>query len=538
LELFNDPITIPCGHSFSRLALATQFESSGQRKFPVCQKVFDDFDPMTASKNITLANLVDEISEGNKMEEPTVQKWSCTVTPVKGGDGKYLPWAELKLLLENSTFVTRPTLLIMIVDISGSMWGDPMRQVREALKHTMAMIHSNPFIKPILITYQSVAKLVDVTGPLELVNATIEANVQAGGGNNEEAAFRLMGDVLKNYKYNDDDDAQNDENNVSNVTVAFLTDEQACRNRQELIDILHDVLDENWTEPWDGPLTIHTIGFSQSCDRKFLEDIRQVGSIEGIFRYAEPQDNDNTLCQKLQALFEAVSSSSRIPITIKLDQLELKVGKQFVKELGVQFPISRSQKGNYTHWIKYNHDEDLEQNLGSIEVTPSIGNKATVPIKLRKPTKRIEAKLLESWISKLVDDLASEVIELGKVEVKDRNDVFELHCVLVLQRVEAIIASAQNEGLVERLEFISQQVEALRSGSNVHMGKLGDLRFGSQFAVVKSQPKPSVSPSYKPHVPSQPLQIASEPRWKEEFSKVNDTVENYKKSFQVVIYPN
>lgn len=503
LDLFEDPITTPCGHSFSRLSLARQFENTGRRKCPVCNQMIENFDPITAAKNITLANLVDSYRSPSSVDSKQ-QKWSCSVLAVEGTD-----IAELKIALENSTIATRPTLFVMIVDISGSMWGDPMRQVREALKHTMAMIHGNPFVKPVLVTYNSTAHLIDISGSLDNVTATIEAQVRASGGNNEEAAFRMVGDILQQYSYNDDPDAQDDPNNVSNVTVAFLTDGQACRNRKELIDILSEVLDENWVEPWDGPLTIHTIGFSRSCDRDFLEDVRKVGSIEGIFRYAEPQDNDNTLCQKLESLFEAISSSSRIPVTIEYPEPILKSKDEYTDKLTIQFPIGRSKKGSYSQWIK---QADQYQQL---KLIPAIGNPETLAIKIRKPTARMAAKLCERWISQLIDDFATELIDLNATE---RDQVFELHAALLQQRIEAVTAGTTTPELLERLDFVADQLTEMQRGAAVHLGKLSDLRFASQFAMVATTTKaPQVAKIFQPQLPVEKPVIDNKARWQEKY---------------------
>ncbi len=499
LEYFVDPITTPCGHSFTRLALITALENSCEKKCPLCNELIPYFDAIAASKNIILSKLVEEIlapKEEKQKGKKEENEWSCFVTPVKieGPLTARSSWAELNLSLGNSTFVVRPTLLIMIVDISGSMYGDPMRQVREALKHTIAMTHGKPFIQTRLITYESIADLVPLSGTIDAINQTIQRCVQAGGGNNEEAAFRLMGDeVLRKYKYSDDDDAQNDPWNVSNVTIAFLTDGQAYRDRKELIDILQEVLDDNWFSLWgeDTPLTIHTIGFSRNCDREFLEDVRQQGSIHGVFRYAEPQDNDNALCEKLQSLFESVSSSSTISIKIQLlpkKQIQFQNEKE---ELDIQFPVGANKKGSFKNWVKLENEETEEDNLGNLKVMMENDYAEIVPIQLKKKTtKKMEAKLATNWMSHRIDHLASEIMELVE-NTKPNNNLMLLHCALLQQRVEALstyvekyIKEDDKQILQNRLEFVSEQIELLKKGKNVHMGKLGDLRFSSQFNSV------------------------------------------------------
>lgn len=46
------------------------------------------------------------------------------------------------------------------------------------------------------------------------------------------------------------------------------------------------------------PVQVHTIGFGGGCDKKLLESIRFAGNTEGVFQYAEPSDDGDTLCHK------------------------------------------------------------------------------------------------------------------------------------------------------------------------------------------------------------------------------------------------
>src|SRR5688572_24732211 len=56
-ELLVDPITIPCGHTFSRHSLAQWFQQ--RQTCPLCNTEHSNFDPMTAPKNIIISHLID-----------------------------------------------------------------------------------------------------------------------------------------------------------------------------------------------------------------------------------------------------------------------------------------------------------------------------------------------------------------------------------------------------------------------------------------------------------------------------------------------
>jgi ankyrin repeat protein len=515
-ELLDDPVCCPaCQKAFSRIPLATWFQSSPSQKCPTCNAELPDFNAMTAPKNVIIAGLVETFKnkDSPKQGEPKKHLWSASLSPLIDPSGHTLPLAEMKISIEESLFPTKPTLVLIILDVSGSMSGTGERQCREALNHIVSTTFSNSFVKLVLVTYQSFAKIIELTGTLENMKASI-AGIRAGGGNNEEAAFKLAGDILKKYKYSDVGDVS-DDFSVSSVSILFLTDGQACRDRKELIVILQEVLQESWVEPWGGPLCIHTIGFTGACDTAFLEDVRKQGSVEGTYRYADTTDTDDALCLKLQSLFDSISESSRVGVNLNISPLQFKIGDKLVSQLDVQFPIKKDRRGTYTQWVKY-EPKNEDEPLGNLVVNSQLDKDVVVPIVLTKATARNKQRLLDKWISTIVDELAVELLELNNSKANYGVNTFDLHCALIQQRVEAVTARTANEASLKRLEFIGQQVESLRSGSSVNINRLGDMRFGSQFAAVIPVNKPVVAPAVAAILePELVKKIADAPAWKE-----------------------
>src|SRR5271170_2805628 len=132
LALFEDPITAPCcGKCISRLALAQFFESSHQRKCPLCNADLTDFNVFYAAKNTTVSSMVDTLNAtvssngtlpANAISKavPKKQIWSATLTNMYDRAKNILPISELKVSIENSNFTTKPSLFIAVVDQSGS----------------------------------------------------------------------------------------------------------------------------------------------------------------------------------------------------------------------------------------------------------------------------------------------------------------------------------------------------------------------------------------------------------------------------------
>lgn len=237
--------------------------------------------------------------------------------------------------------------------------------------------------------------------------------------------------------------------------------------------------------------------------------MRMAGNIPGTFRYAEPGDGDEALCQKLQGLFDVAAKSSSIALNIRLDDIG------FSED--IQFPININKKGLYQTWIPV--EDDFKEESLTIIVNSHLDKEVTVPVEIIEnigPDKN--RLLLDKWIGKIVDSMASEVLVIIASLSQEYNNASILHCALIQQRIEAITNATQNENMLERLQFLSQQVDAIISGQSVNMGKLGDLRFSSQFAVTKSKPKPAPKPI---HVQIEPLELKEETRVKERYVRYN-----------------
>jgi len=504
LDLFEDPISVPCcGKAFSRLPLVQYFERKTNKTCPLCKQNLGDFDVLSAVKNVVLSGLVESVTKNvNKekistlpvlctgysplfdlclrqrrrlREELSSQKWSSMITPIISPTGEILPVTELQVNLENSNFVTKPSLFIAVVDRSGSMGGNPWKQVETALTHIMALSRSNISVKTVIIGYASTAEIINTTGTQVDVNRIIRT-MFTGGGTNFNAAFEKIDVVLSKQI------------DISNITISFLTDGKAGGNRDKLATELTNIINDS---QYMGPVSVHSIGFGSGCDKELLEKLRKTGNIEGTFRYADPRDDGDTLCHKLQSLFDVASKSSTVPITFHINPVStIFFGGDHC--LNVQFPISRNGKGVFKHWI-INNGVD-----GTLTINSQLDDDVVIPITVNANPK----PLFNKWISTLIDELASELLNLSlQRSGKEKKDclVFDLHCSLIQQRVEAIILSTQDKILLDRLDFLEKQVNSLRKGLSVEIGKLSDIRFSSQFSTIVTKPK-----KYKPNIITRP----------------------------------
>eukprot|EP01060_Flectonema_neradi_P009626 TRINITY_DN16854_c0_g1_i1.p1 TRINITY_DN16854_c0_g1~~TRINITY_DN16854_c0_g1_i1.p1 ORF type:complete len:1402 (+),score=282.26 TRINITY_DN16854_c0_g1_i1:59-4264(+) len=451
LELFRDPVTVPCcGKAFEREELVKSL--AFREKCPLCNGDLSEFDAEAAAKNVLLAGLVDTLQEqrDEPVDDTSDHLWTCTATPVVSNKGM----AEVVVNIQRSKFQTRPALFIAVLDRSGSMSGQASRQVSAALTHIECLAKANSNVKLVMLSYGS-----DCT---EIHTA---ADYKINGGTNFRSAFNMVDTVLRRYICSNKPEDANLSNNVSAATIVLMTDGQdGSGNRSTLAPEFREMLKGTWK---DSPVTVHTVGFSNACDRELLEAIRTSGNIEGFYRYAEPQDDDDTLCQKLSSIFEISSQSSTVPVEIILDGVSR----------NVRFPINSSKHGSHKMWI------DLASSNLQMKINTQLDDNITLPIKVLQPTEFV----FQRWLSHMCDEMAVELLELSKTNLTQ--NLRDLTCCLLSQKVSAIHSHTDDVTVIETLNYLSTQIDQLRIGKQVNLGKLSDLRFGSLFAAKKKQPK-------------------------------------------------
>lgn len=467
------PITVPCcGQAFDQVNLAQWFEHN--QVCPLCNSDLSTFDPLTAPKNVNLASMIETFntSQDSTPYVPSVNTWTAECAQVFDVNGNPLSVSELIINLINSNFVTQPSLFIALVDKSGSMGGTGWTQVQAALTHIVGVTQSNPLIKTIIINYDSMASILNLIGSVTEIRGRIAA-LRAGGGTNFRSAFEKVREVLERHTYSESTVQTGDSiYSVSNVVVAFLTDGQDGGNKTTLVSDFRDMLETCWldTNGDIAPISVHAIGFGTGCDKDLLESMRVAGSIEGTFRYADPSDDADSLCQKFTSIFDIAAKSSSVPITVQIPSLGI--------NLNIRFPVNANKKGIYQQWLDVPAD-----NVDTITITSTLDEGIDIPVSTIVPKR----PLLDKWIGNMIDQLAAEILDLSRVPEHD--NVFNLHCGLIEQRVDAMKMSTTQIELIDRLNFLSEQVAALQAGSGGNMGRLADMRFSSQFAVVKKKSK-------------------------------------------------
>lgn len=541
MDLFDDPITVPCcGQAMSRKPLSDWLNTHPAKKCPLCNGNLSKFNPSTAQTNKNLLNFVEMIKKGMKENESKQsqeqkeqkkqqqQQWSVQINKMNFGN-KEMDIAELKLYLNNCLFKLNESLFIIVVDKSGSMRGDPWKQVQTALIHILGITKSNQLIKTIIITYASTAQVLTNPDTLKIKSMT------AGGGTNFINSFKQVDSVLKQYINNKND--KNSSNRIKNISVLFLTDgeDTSGPTNDRILSTFNDIIDKyNGT----GNIVVHTVGFGRHCDKSFLEKLRTSGTktggssnnsgAQGTFRYSEPSDNDDTLCMKLKSLFREISARSTVNINLKIPKNGGEANlfsfyesqNNYLNEINIAFPLNSDKTGQYSQWIKLNqikalpakiennNDEFKDDHKTDSVVTNSTAENSTENsgnylilnsdidknVNVHIQDKDIvtvahnkKDKLFNEWIVKLIDQVSDEIYHLSnKLYSNYDNDVFDLHCALLQQRTDVLQVSTKSPELQNKIEYLINAINSLREGQTINLGKISDSRFSSKFTSINN----------------------------------------------------
>jgi len=484
LELFVDAISAPCcGRTVSRQCLLDFFKTIDIQRCPLCSQDLSYFNAQTAPKNVAIMYLVEALQQQstNIAEScnaaPNNQTWMCQLQALKH-DG-LAEIGELSISIENSKFQIRPVLFIIAVDRSGSMGQGERANLRIALTHMMKMAQSNTMLKLVIIAYDSVAEIisVDIGQSDAMIQNEIAIMLNKSGGTNFRDAFDKIRVVLSKFKCG----IGKDPNTVSCANLVFMSD--GCDNsfdqnrqvaQQNLINQLKLTI-----STWNGALTCHSVGFSTSCDIEFLEQVYKCGNMPGSMRYAQKDDDPDALCGKIQSLFDAITQSTSVPITVELLNSHFLNGQSI---MDLQMPINEINRGELKLFIR------LTNTLSNIKLTSQLDSQTIIPVTHLEPS----TINLEKWLSETVDQFAHELLTLINTP-KDQhvNTSFNLNCMLLNHKLNIIKNITRDDYTISRTTYLKSELQNFRNGTMVNIGRLSDIRFASKFSapIVKAPTK-------------------------------------------------
>lgn len=221
--------------------------------------------------------------------------------------------------------------LIIIVDVSGSMGGGPIRQVNSALKKIIDLTENSPHVanRHIMI-YNHEAKWLE---------NDIGRDLRAGGSTDFVSVFTKLQDML--VKVGQEERPQGlwepsgieasglslDKNN--STYVLMMTDGCDTVNNQQQIDKAKEKL-QVAIEGYGGEVVFNVLGFSDSHDDNFLNLLSLIGTSDGSYNFVSPREGDSALQEILVGMVSDFSTSIGRLMNLEVKSMNMEfLGKWF-----------------------------------------------------------------------------------------------------------------------------------------------------------------------------------------------------------------
>lgn len=464
-DFLEDPINLPCcGRAISRQAMIECKQNFST--CPLCKQDLDMFNPDTAPKAVNIAYMV-EHAKTNGLTLPEVQeskplnvkstdvklkaKLHCLCNNYSSNVYKHQTVIGKLTITSEKNNLNFKTLLIPVVDRSGSMSGSPILQCHYSLNRMIDLTYMSKHLITNIISYDDRAESIllntDSYSAEHYRNQV--SKIGARGGTSFYCAFEEIFKICDKYK---------DVSEVSSIVILLLTDGQDGAARGQI---------ENWKQKirtmTSKQVTIHTIGFGNGHDFELLNNIRMIGNIEGAYRFADPNEDNDSLSNKINSIVDVISKSMVIPLEI-------------------------SDPGKFTLIGNGYNSTDFWFNLTKVNLVEphsvyvSINNEFPSEVPVEIDEDQNDYKIWNEWYKYSIDKIASEIIELCD---KDNTKLeFTLHCDIIEQRGKIILTkldSTHSDAL--RLENLLNATKALRSGQKIDKLKLNDMKFEGQYTT-------------------------------------------------------
>lgn len=296
---FVDPIMAPCcGNSFERDALVEWLENSSE--CPLCKGSLEHFDAVNAVRNRSII-VEDPVAPlpGLSITSPVVSDYIATTANF--GDFNVTK-IELKDTVHDDSYVN-----IIIADSSGSMSGSRWNAVVRGIKFLHTVCPRNN----IYVSYDNSARVETYQ--------SITTNF-SGGGTNFRAAFGILNTLTVPQ-------------NVKTANVIFMTDGED-RADEQLYSMIRETVTSYGRKGID--LIINSVGISSSHTVAPLDSVRKLGTREGIYCYADTDQNGSEdIYNKLSSMTSGALSTKKTVMVQGLDSdlIEVQVNSLIISKV-------------------------------------------------------------------------------------------------------------------------------------------------------------------------------------------------------------
>ena len=403
----------------------------------------------------------------SQLSDPS--KWNAKIHKLCNNNGmNQTVIGRLELTTTNKNYNFK-TLLIPVIDRSGSMAGNPTIQVKYSLNRIVDLIYSNKQIITNLVVYDDMYDIIELNTnvPIEQSHQTINTMNCYGSGTAFGAAFTGIIKILEKHKANPE---------ISSVVIIFLTDGEDVIPKEKRVNSVKN-FKTKLERVWNKKYVVHSVGFGAAHDANFLNALRQIGTAEGAYRYADPTEDNDILSGKINSLLDVIGQSSSIPLKLESN-----------------IPVISGENDKY--WLNL---QGIKL-LNPLEFKLTIGDEEPMTIKAEYAEDENDSKIWELWYTYLVDEIASELLLLSNQ--KENTLDKQIHCELLEQRSRAILTKLDGTSPnAKRLETLMETLKTIRTGGEVNQLKLNDLKYEGIYATKTSGVAPSTitAPAHRPY---------------------------------------
>lgn len=466
LDLMSEPVNLPCcGRAISRESISNALQRV--QICPLCRQDLTTFDPVSVPKAVNLAYLIEKFKNPDstsRSEEPSQTTLTAKIKLLTNNQIAYRKIVGKLCITSPGNQHNYKNLMLLVIDKSGSMSGSPIKQVKQSIKSAIDSNYRNKHVLTELITYSNNAVSTELclhhhVSHWDSYIDDLEKNM---AGTSFTAAFEEIAKVCRKY-------AQN--TNISSVTIIFLTDGQdSLSDRKKLVTDLKTQMDSIWTKPY----TVHTVGFGSNHDSEFLNSLRKIGTEEGAYRFADPNENLDILSSKINSVLDVVFRSSPLLFTVTSGPNSP--------------PIIHGSHTEY--WVDLSK---FQMSHAPYVYSLSIGEETYELHVEVEEAENEQTELWEQWCSYLIDRIADELIGLSTKLEKSIDT--QIHCELIRQRMQAIrIRLSTNSTNIDRLDKLTELLKTINVGNSLNTTdklRLVDLKYEGQFSTKITTDRPA-----------------------------------------------
>jgi ankyrin repeat protein len=438
LDYFQNPIVLPCcGKCISKDPLLIHVGSFNN--CPLCKSnlELEEIEKIQVAKNIVgmIESETCKITADIKIEKkPTINvdiirdeisENTIKKISISNIDDKYI----------------KKSYIIPVIDTSGSMSGSPIGQVIEIMKEYINVVYDKKNILTNFIFYNSSSSIMKTENMPKSYYIKKISELCGSGGTCFNSAFESVITICNELKFDD------------NITIIFLTDGET----EEGDGIVNNF--GNAIKKYNN-LVIHTVGIGNSHKYEFLEKLRGIGNIKGIYKFADNEIKDG-LKNKLGDIFNVICEEKKYNISVK-----------YPENFNILY-----KDGNVIWTNSKNCDIKIDEFPDIVIVENEIIN---------------DSKVWNEWITILIDNIGKEILGISKLGYNKIEKEFYLEILnkrlkYIKNKIDSIFDN-QFDNNKKRISELSEALIKISGNETIDEKKINDMNSEGKFkTIVKSK---------------------------------------------------